>query len=172
MVALTILANGDNHRTESAKTMRRTLVKATLLAGLVASVAGAAWAQTAAEAIAQRQAGFKAIGAATGEVKKVLDASGDLTTVAGKAGEISAFAKRMPALFPMASGPESGITTRALPAIWQNKADFDAIAGSLVREADKLMAALQANDKAGATAAFAATTAQCGACHRPYRAPQ
>lgn len=172
MVALTILANGDNHRTESAKTMRRTLVKVTLLAGLVASVAGAAWAQTAAEAIAQRQAGFKAIGAATGEVKKVLDASGDLTTVAGKAGEISAFAKRMPALFPMASGPESGITTRALPAIWQNKADFDAIAGSLVREADKLMAALQANDKAVATAAFAATTAQCGACHRPYRAPQ
>ena len=45
--------------------MKTMIVKATLLAGLVVGVAGAAWAQSAADAIAQRQAGFKAIGAAT-----------------------------------------------------------------------------------------------------------
>ena len=148
------------------------IVKATLLAGLVVGVGGAAWAQSAADAIAQRQAGFKAIGAATGEIKKVLDASGDLTTVAAKAAEISAFGKRMPALFPVGSGPVGGAKTRALPSIWENKSDFDANAGIMSREADKLEMALKANDKAAAMAAFAATTGQCGACHRPYRAPQ
>ena len=152
--------------------MKISILKATLVAGLIVGLAGAAWAQSAADAITQRQAGLKAIGAATGEIKKAIDAGGDLTGVAAKAGAISAFAKRIPALFPVGSGAESGIKTRALPAIWQNKSDFEANAGILGREADKLMAALQANDKAAAAAAFAATTGQCGACHRPYRAPQ
>ena len=152
--------------------MKNVIVKATLLAGLVAGMAGVAWAQSAADIVAQRQAGFKAIGAATGEVKKVIDAGGDLTTVAAKASEISAFAKQMPALFPVGSGPESGAKTRALPAIWENKSDFDASAGILGREADKLEMALKANDKAASATAFAAMTGQCGNCHRPYRAPQ
>lgn len=149
--------------------MKRTILTAALLAGIAS---GAAWAQSAADAVAQRQAGFKAIGAATGEIKKVMDAGGDLTTVAAKAGEISAFAKRIPALFPAGSGTESGQKTRALAAIWQNKSDFDANAGIMGREADKLGAALKANDKTATAAAFTAMTGQCGACHRPYRAPQ
>ncbi len=152
--------------------MKTMIVKATLLAGLVVGVAGAAWAQSAADAIAQRQAGFKAIGAATGEVKKALDAGGDLTAVAAKAAEISAYGKRIPALFPAGSGAVGGAKTRALPAIWENKSDFDANAGIMSREADKLEMALKANDKVAAAAAFAGTTGQCGACHRPYRAPQ
>ena len=149
--------------------MKRTILTAALLAGVVS---GTAWAQSAADAIAQRQAGFKAIAAATGEVKKVMDAGGDLTTVAAKAEEIGAFAKRMPALFPAGSGTESGQKTRALAAIWQNKSDFDANAGIMAREADRLAMALKANDKTASAAAFGAMTGQCGACHRPYRAPQ
>lgn len=157
--------------------MKQAILRATVLAGVVAAAAGVVWthgamAQSVADAISQRQAGYKAIAAATGEVKKVMDAGGDLTTVAGKAGEISAFAKRIPTLFPAGSGTESGIKTRALPSIWQNKSDFEANAGILGREADKLMAALQANDKAATAAAFATMTGQCGNCHRPYRAPQ
>lgn len=149
--------------------MKRAIVVASLIASLAA---GTAWAQGAADAINQRQAGLKAIAAATGEVKKAMDAGADLTGVAAKAAEISAFAKRMPALFPAGSGAEAGVKTRALPAIWQNKSDFDATAGMLAREAEKLEAALKANDKTATAAAFTATTAQCGVCHRPYRAPQ
>ena len=149
--------------------MKRTILTAALLAGVMS---GAAWAQSAADSVAQRQAGFKAIAAATGEVKKVMDAGGDLTTVAAKAEEVSAFAKRMPALFPAGSGTESGQKTRALAAIWQNKSDFDANAGMLGSAADRLAVALKANDKTATAAAFGAMTGQCGACHRPYRAPQ
>jgi len=149
--------------------MKRTILTAALLAGLAS---GAAWAQSAADAVAQRQAGFKAIAAATGDIKKVMDANGDLTTVAAKAEEVSAFAKRIPALFPAGSGTESGQKTRALAAIWQNKSDFDANAGMMGTAADRLAAALKANDRTATAAAFGAMTAQCGACHRPYRAPQ
>jgi cytochrome c556 len=152
--------------------MKRMIMAATLLAGIAAAGAGAAWAQGAGEAISQRQAGFKAIGAATGAVKKAMDAGGDLTGVAARAAEIGAFGKRIPALFPAGSGPESGTKTRALPAIWLNKSDFDANAGIMAREAAKLEAALKANDKTATAAAFTAMTAQCGVCHRPYRAPQ
>lgn len=157
---------------EEHQTMTRALLKATVMAGLVMGLASAAWADTAADAIAQRQAGYKAIGAATGDIKKAMEAGGDLTAVAAKAEVVSAFAKRIPALFPAGSGAESGVKTRALPAIWQNKSDFEANAGILGREADKLAAVLKANDKASVAAAFAAMTGECGACHRPYRMPQ
>jgi cytochrome c556 len=152
--------------------MKRMIMAATLLAGLVAGAAGAAWAQGAGEAITQRQAGFKAIGAAAGSIKKAMDANANLTAEAARAEEIAAFARRIPALFPAGSGPESGQKTRALPAIWQNKAEFDAIAATMAAEADKLAAALKANDRTATAAGFTATTAQCGVCHRPYRAPQ
>jgi cytochrome c556 len=92
--------------------------------------------------------------------------------VAAKAEEVSAFAKRIPALFPAGSGTESGQKTRALAAIWQNKSDFDANAGMMATAADRLAVALKANDKTATAAAFGAMTGQCGACHRPYRAPQ
>ena len=52
--------------------MKRTILTAALLAGVMS---GAAWAQSAADAVAQRQAGFKAIAAATGDVKKVICSS-------------------------------------------------------------------------------------------------
>lgn len=152
--------------------MKHSILRATLVAGLVTGIAGMAWAQSATDAITTRQAGFKAIGAATGDIKKMIDAGGDLTTVAARAQEIVDFGKKIPSLFPVGSGTESGAKTRALPSIWQNKSDFDANAGILSREAEKLVAALRANDKVATTAAFAATTGQCGACHRPYRAPQ
>ena len=43
--------------------MKNVIVKATLLAGLVVGMAGVAWAQSAADAVAQRQAGTAVAGA-------------------------------------------------------------------------------------------------------------
>jgi cytochrome c556 len=134
--------------------------------------AGAAHAQSVGDTITARQTGYKNMAAAFGDVKKVLDASGDTTTVAAKAQEVSDWAHKITGVFPVGSGPESGIKTRALPAIWANKADFDLLAGNLGREADKLVVALKSGDKAASLAAFQATGGACGACHRTYRAPQ
>jgi cytochrome c556 len=75
-------------------------------------------------------------------------------------------AQKLPALF--ASPPPPGADTRALPKIWQNKADFDAKHDAFVKavaagkgktkSVDELKAALPAVSKA------------CGDCHEPYRA--
>jgi cytochrome c556 len=152
--------------------MTKTTLAAVLSAGMLAIAASTAMAQSAADTIATRQAGFKAIAASTGEVKKALDAGADLTPVAANAQEVVDFARKIPVLFPAGTDNTGATKTRALPAIWQNKANFDTIAATLAGEGDKLVAALRANDKTAATAAFAAMTNQCGVCHRPYRAPQ
>ncbi len=151
--------------------MKNSIVKAALVAGLVAGVASAAWAQSAADTIAARQASMKSMGAAMGAIRTAVQGGADLTTVAARAQEIADAVRKLPGLTPVGTGQDSGIKTAALASIWQNKSDYDANAGIMVREAEKLAAALKANDKAGATAQFAATGAQCGACHRPYRQP-
>ena len=140
---------------------------------LAAVVAGAGFAQAQgafADVIAARQAGYKATGANMGAIKKVLDAGGDLTTVAANAQGVSDWAKKIPTVFPTGSGPESGVKTAALPEIWVSKSEFEKLAVNLGAEADKLMAALKANDNTAAAAAFGATGGACGACHRTYRA--
>lgn len=140
---------------------------------LAAVVAGAGFAQAQgafADVIAARQAGYKATGGNMGAIKKVLDAGGDLTTVASNGQGVADWARKIPTMFPVGSGAESGVKTNALPEIWANKADFEKLAANLGTAADTLVAALKANDKAAATAAFAATGGACGACHRTYRA--
>jgi cytochrome c556 len=152
--------------------MTKTKWAAVVAAGVLALTTTTAMAQSAADTIATRQAGFKSIAAATGDVKKALDAGADLAPVAAKAQEVVDFARKIPGLFPAGTDNTNATKNRALPAIWQNKSNFDAIAATLAGEGDKLVAALKANDKTAATAAFAAMTNQCGVCHRPYRVPQ
>ena len=140
---------------------------------LAAVVAGAGFAQAQgafADVIAARQAGMKQNGANMGAIKKGLDAGGDLTSLASNAQGIADFGRKIGASFPTGSGPESGVKTRAMPEIWVSKADFEKAAANLVTQADTLMAALKANDKAAATAAFGATGGTCGACHRTFQA--
>ena len=79
---------------------------------------------------------------------------------------VAAWGHKIPGMFPPGSGTGQ---TRALPAIWTDKADFDKHAGDLSAAADKLAVALAANDATAAAAAFRATGAVCAACHRSYR---
>ena len=139
---------------------------------LAAVVAGAGFAQAQgafADVIAARQAGMKKGGANLGAIKMALDAGGDLAAVAPLAQEIADLSAKLPGMFPPGSGKESGTKTRALPAIWANKADFDMLAGNRGTASAKLVAALKANDAVGAKAAFAETGGACGACHRTYQ---
>lgn len=133
-------------------------------------LAGAAWAQDMASVISSRKDVMKAIFAATSDVKKAVVAGEGLVAAAARAREIADYTKKLPVLFPARSGPASGLKTRSLASIWEYRADFNAIAGRLAQDAERLAAALRKDDKAAVAAAFAATTEQCGACHRRYRA--
>ena len=71
-----------------------------------------------------------------------------------------------PALFPDDS--KTGGDTEALPAIWENKADFDARFAKFAKDASAASAAIsdEASLKANAPAVFQ----NCGGCHEKYRA--
>ena len=81
---------------------------------------------------------------------------------------LSSSAKVIALMFP--AGTEKANETKALPAIWSDKADFAAKGKALEDAAEKLATLADANDKAGFATQFAAVGQTCGACHRQYKA--
>jgi len=75
-------------------------------------------------------------------------------------------AAKMPALFPPTS--KTGGDTAALPAIWDNKADFDARFKKFGDDAKAAQASVKDLDTFKAT--FTGITKNCGGCHELYRA--
>jgi cytochrome c556 len=122
-----------------------------LLASPVISIVHA-YAATPEETIAARKANRKKTGDLADGIKKALD---DLAHAHG-------------ALYPV--GTETGGETKALPAIWTNRAGFDEANANNVAAIDKLLAAAKSGDTAAFTTQFGAVGATCGACHRNFRA--
>jgi len=75
-------------------------------------------------------------------------------------------AAKMPALFPPTS--KTGGDTAALPAIWDNKADFEARFKKFGDDAKAAQASVKDLDTFKAT--FTNVTKNCGGCHELYRA--
>src|SRR5204863_6270781 len=73
---------------------------------------------------------------------------------------------KMPNLFPENS--KTGGDTAALPAIWTNKADFDARFQKFGVEAKAAQASVKDLDTFKAS--FSGLTKNCGGCHETYRA--
>ncbi len=77
-------------------------------------------------------------------------------------------AKVIAVMFPV--GTEKANETKALPAIWSDKADFAAKGKALGDAAEKLATLADAGDTAGFATQFAEVGKTCGACHRQYKA--
>jgi cytochrome c556 len=92
----------------------------------------------------------------------------DVTKVNAAFAQWSETAQKLPALFP--EPPKPGQDTRALPKIWETKADFDAKVAAFGK------AVADNKDKARTLdelkAAFPAVSKACDDCHEPYRRPQ
>jgi len=92
----------------------------------------------------------------------------DVTKVNAAFAHWAEAAQKMPGLFP--EPPKAGEETRALPKIWESKADFEAKIAAFssavaenkdkAKTLDELKVALPNIGKA------------CGGCHEPYRKPQ
>ena len=129
-----------------------------------ASTLGVAMAQpdpvsTRKEGLRRMQTNLEAIGA-------VASAGGDTRDAAPRAEEMVAFFRNLPSLFPPGS---DGNGSRALPAVWSERAGFDRAAANAVTAAEALRAAAATGDAAATTAAVRSMGATCGACHRTYR---
>ena len=118
--------------------------------------------------IAERRALMKHDGEAA---KKLFDMSKgtipfDLATVKESLATLNEGATKSAALFP--DNSKTGGGTNALPAIWQNKADFDARFAKFVKDVQAAQAGIvdEATFKQIAPAVFK----NCGGCHELYKA--
>lgn len=91
----------------------------------------------------------------------------DLATVQASLRTFADGASRLPALFPTDS--QTG-DTRALPAIWQEKARFEGIWKTL--EDNSRAALTSITNEATFRTEMPKVLGQCGACHTPFRRPQ
>lgn len=125
---------------------------------------------SAANAIAARNANFKAIAGANKTIKTELEASSpNFAAISAAAGSIQTNAGKIVPLFPKGTGAESGEKTEALPAIWQRPADFKAAAGRLASAAGSLKAASTAKNLAASQKAAGEIGMACKGCHDQFR---
>jgi cytochrome c556 len=140
---------------------RLTIVVIALACGV-----GAVLADT--DPIAERRALMKNDGMAA---KKMFDMSKgaapfDLAVVQDSLKTLAIAAEKEPTLFP--DNSKTGGGTAALPAIWQNKADFNARFAKFAKD----VAAAQAGivDEASFKKLAPAVFQNCGGCHELYKA--
>ncbi|MFN3371862.1 MAG: c-type cytochrome [Sphingomonadaceae bacterium] len=144
---------------------------APLMAALLAAVvATPALAQAPAEIIKQRQGHFKEFGRAMKAISDEMRArSPDAAIVRKQAQTLAGFGPQIPGWFPRGTGPESGVATEALPAIWARSSDFTARANELTAAARALDAAAASGDAARMRSATAALGGTCKGCHDDFR---
>ncbi len=120
--------------------------------------------------IEARQAQYKKLGAAFKTINDNLQSgSPDVAAIQTAAASIPVETATMADWFPEGTGPESGVKTGALPAIWENRADFDQKIAAFQTAAANLNTVAQGGDVAAIGAAFGATGGTCKACHDNYR---
>jgi len=131
----------------------------------------AAHAASPADTIAARQANFKQMGKGFKAIRDQLKApSPSLDTIKASALAIDQAASKVDGYFPQGSGPQPGVKTAALPAIWEKNAEFKADTAKLVKATAALRAAAGSGNGAAVAAQAAALGATCKECHQTFRA--
>lgn len=142
--------------------MKRTVVVASLLAlGVTAAIAQS-------NVVEQRQSLMKDLGAQSRIVGGMLreQASFDLAKVQTALKTISDHAQKAGALFPESS-KNTDLKNEALPAIWENKAAFDAGFEKMSKDAQAALVAIK--DEATFKTEFPKVLQNCGTCHKTFR---
>lgn len=117
--------------------------------------------------VSARQTALAMSAATFGSMKGAVDAGQEPKTQAFAARALARWAKTLPSLFPEGSASPA---SKALPAVWSDRAGFEKAAAGYAEATAKLQAAAEANDKAAFAEALAATGAACGTCHKSFRA--
>ena len=142
------------------------MIRKVLAAGLVLAGVSVAFAQN--DPISQRRATMKGVGELWyGDLGKMMkgELAYDQAKVKTELDRIVAASKAMPGYFPDSS--KTG-DTKALPTVWEKKADFDARWKKLGDEAVAAQASIK--DEASFKAAQPNLNKNCTECHGTYRA--
>lgn len=89
----------------------------------------------------------------------------DAALIKARAAEIATLAEELPTWFPAGSGPQDGVKTDALEAVWTDQAKFAERAEGL----KVASAALRDSDDASVVANAGKLGAACKACHDSFR---
>ncbi len=137
--------------------------------GVVGVVMGISAAAALADVRGDRESAMKGMGGAMGNIGRLIRADTlDADAAKRSADQVAGTAKILVTLFPEGSQANS----RAKPDVWSNRAAFTAVANDFSASADKLVAAVQAGDKAQIGAAMQAVGAGCNSCHNQFRTAQ
>jgi cytochrome c556 len=138
-----------------------------LLIVMMLAAAGTAWAEGP-DPIVTRQAGQDLLSGDFAGIRAVVAAKGDIKKLEDPAKAMARWIRQFPDQFP--AGSESGHNTKALPAIWSDRAGFEKAADNLATAADKLAQLAKAGDAAAMEPQLKVVADACVACHRAYRA--
>ena len=128
-------------------------------------------AASPADTIAARQANFKVMGKSFKAIMDQMKApTADFAVIKSSADNLAKAASKVHGFFPKGTGPEAGVKTHALPAIWAKPADFKLALGKLADGAKGLQKAAKTNDIAAVKAAFPAAGGACKGCHDQFKA--
>ncbi|WP_165356593.1 cytochrome c [Sphingosinicella sp. BN140058] len=118
------------------------------------------------QVVAARRAAFTLTGATFGSMKPVVESGGDVKPLGFAARGLNLWAQALPGMFPNGSQLP---TSRAKPALWQKRADFEAKAAAFQAATAALQKAADAGDAAAFKIAYGETGKACGGCHSAYR---
>ena len=138
-----------------------------LMAG--ASLTAPAQAQDNMMLMKDRVALMKTMGKNLGPIGKTVkgEMAADYAALAQNAQAIHDATMKVKDMFPEGSG---GGESRALPAIWENKADFDSYFVKLASASEAFAKEASTGSMADLKASFGAIASNCGGCHKTYRA--
>ncbi|WP_051213092.1 cytochrome c [Rubritepida flocculans] len=144
-----------------------------LLAGLgLFAMIGAAAAQAdLARIVTERREGLRAVGQHMEALQAIARSGGDPRPAVERIEAVQRFFVNFGQRFPAGTQQGApGIETRALPAIWTDRAGFDRAEAALAPRLAALREAAAGGNAQAFGQALQAAGAACGDCHRPYRA--
>ena len=145
-----------------------------LAAALIAIPLAAAGAQdqaapaglTPEQIVAARQSAYILSAGTFASMKAAADAGADVRGLAVPARALARWARTLPTMFPAGTNlPNS----HALPAVWSDRAGFEARAAAYAEAARLLAEAAQSGDRAAFLARWGEVRATCAACHEGYK---
>ncbi|MDO8909436.1 MAG: cytochrome c [Pseudohongiella sp.] len=127
--------------------------------------------QIAASSTATRQAVFKLLAFNMAPINGMARNTVEFDAVLAQrnALRVAALAPMIPEVFATNDTRAFGVTTEALPIIWDNMEDFRAKAAALEEAANTFAAVAAGGDRAATIGAIRAFGSTCGNCHREYR---
>lgn len=151
--------------------MKKVVRNLSIAAAALAVGTGPVLAAGAADVVRARVEAYRELGASFKNINDELRSPKPQAMVLQiSARQIRNVANQQYGWFPAGSGPQAGVKTKALPAIWAKGPAFKASQDAFAREANAFYKAAQANDVAKLRVAAKSLGATCKACHTQFRA--